>query len=82
MLADRPERKLVLPASAIVREANRDHVFVQAAERTFVLREVTLAGEYGDNRVLAGGLRDGEKIALDGAFHLNTERKKAALKGE
>jgi cobalt-zinc-cadmium efflux system membrane fusion protein len=41
-----------------------------------------LGGEHGDQRVLLDGLKPGEKIALNNAFHLNTERKKAAMQAE
>lgn len=81
-LQDRAVRRLLIPATAVVREANRDQVFVERAADTYVLREVTLGGEFGDKRVLLGGLRPHEKIVLDGAFHLNNERKHLATQGE
>ena len=56
--------------------------FVQTAGDTFELREVELGGEYGDIRVLLSGLRPDEKIVLDGAFHLNNERKRLATQGD
>jgi len=81
-LQDQPRRERVVPSGAVVREGNQEMVFVQTAEREFLLREVTLGGEFGDKRLLAGGLRAGDRIVLDGAFHLNNERKKSALHGE
>jgi membrane fusion protein, heavy metal efflux system len=82
VLRDRPERKQLIPAAAVVRESNRDHVFVRKAADTYVLREVTLGGEFGDKRVLQDGLRADENIVLEGAFHLNNERKRLATQGE
>ena len=82
LLADGAQRQRVVPASAVVREANIDHLFIQHGERTFVLRPVALGGEFGQARVLQDGLRPGEKIVLNGAFHLNNERKRQALQGE
>ncbi len=81
-LEDRAERQRVIPATAVVREGNQDHVFVEMSPDTFVLKPVSLGTEHQDMRVLTGGLRPGEKIALDGAFHLNNERKRASLHGE
>lgn len=82
LLEDRAERLLVIPNTAVVREGNQDHVFVQSAPDTFLLRPVTLGAEVGDKRVLTSTLRDGEKIVTVGAFHLNNERKHLALQGE
>ena len=74
-----PQKKRVVPSAAIVRDENRDYVFVQTAPDTFVLRQVTLAEEYDGVRVLAAGLRPGDKIVVEGAFHLNNERRQRAL---
>lgn len=79
-LADDAARERVIPSSAIVRENNLDHVFVQTSRTTFLLRRVTIGEEFGQDRVLQEGLRPGEKIVLDGAFHLNNERRRRSLK--
>lgn len=81
-LQDAPRRERVVPTAAVVREGNQEMVFVQTAPGAFLLREVSLGGEFGDKRVLTGGLRAGERIVTNGAFHLNNERKKSALHGE
>jgi membrane fusion protein, heavy metal efflux system len=65
----------------VVREGNEEYLFVQVTEDRFLLRKVRLGGEFGSVRVLLEGLQEGEKIVLDGAFHLNNERKRAALQG-
>lgn len=80
-LEDQAQRERVLPATAIVRENDEDHVFVQTAPNKFLLRPVNLGGEYGDKRALISGVNPGEKVVLDGAFHLNNERKRAAIEG-
>lgn len=74
-------KRMVIPLAAVVREDNSEHVFVQKETNTFTLRKVTLGHEAGNNRVSIEGLRDGEKIVTDGAFHLNNERSRRALKG-
>lgn len=79
LLEGPPALRVVVPSAAIVREDNRDHVFVQTAPDAFVLRRVSLGGEQAGARVVNEGLRVGEPIVVDGAFHLNNERKRLAL---
>lgn len=81
LIRSAPQKRLTVPAESVVREENRDYVFVQAAETAFRLREVALGIEHEGRRVVQGGLRDGERIVTDGAFHLNNERKRRALQG-
>lgn len=78
---DATERKITIPSTAVVREENKDYVFIQLEPAKFMLREVSLGAESGDNRVLESGVSPGEKIVLDGAFHLNNQRKQNAIKG-
>ncbi|MFM9972551.1 MAG: efflux RND transporter periplasmic adaptor subunit [Burkholderiales bacterium] len=73
------QSSLVIPTAAIVREDNRDYVFVQSGSATFQLREVKLGIEYEGRRVVQDGLRSSDAIVVDGAFHLNNERKRRAL---
>ncbi len=77
---DQVKRQLI-PATAVVREENQDYVFVQTGDDKFVLRPVTLGAEFDDQRVITDGVNTGEKIVLDGSFHLNNQRKQAALQG-
>jgi cobalt-zinc-cadmium efflux system membrane fusion protein len=81
-LLEGSERRRVLPNQAIVREDNQDSVLVQKGPSTFVLRPVSLGLEFRDVRVLESGIGDKEKIVLQGAFHLNNERKRRAISGE
>jgi membrane fusion protein, heavy metal efflux system len=73
--------KLTVPQTAVVRQENRDYVFIEIAPNKFLLREVVLGEETDDRRVLQSGIREGERIVLDGAFHLNNQRKQNAIKG-
>lgn len=79
LLQGPPSVRPVVPSAAVVREENRDHVFVQTGPTTFVLRRVTLGAEQAGTRVVTDGLAAGEPIVADGAFHLNNERKRLAL---
>lgn len=76
------DRKLTVPNAAVVREDNKDHVFVQIGPQKYILREVTLGEEENDRRVVLSGVTQAERIVTDGAFHLNNQRKQAAIKGE
>jgi len=71
--------RIVVPADAVVRENNADHVFVETAERTYRLTPVRLGPESGGQRPVLDGLKAGERIVAAGAFHLNNERKRKEL---
>jgi membrane fusion protein, heavy metal efflux system len=81
-VSEEAERESVVPATAIVRENNQDHIFVQQAANRFQMRRVTIGAEFGSDRVLEEGLQPGEKIVLDGAFHLNNQRRLLAVQGK
>lgn len=71
--------KLAIPASAVIRENDRNYVFVQNNPNTFRLREIELGHKDGQLINVLSGVSQGETIVSDGAFHLNSERKKKEL---
>lgn len=75
------QRRLVVPAAAVVREGDRDHVFVQLDQQRFQLRRVVLGQESAGFVPVLEGLKAGERIVGGGAFHLNNERKRKELEG-
>ena len=75
------QRRLVVPAAAVVREGDRDHVFVQLDPQRFQLRRVVLGQESAGFVPVLEGLKAGERIVGGGAFHLNNERKRKELEG-
>jgi cobalt-zinc-cadmium efflux system membrane fusion protein len=79
LISGKPQKRQVVPAAAIVREENRDFLFVQTGSHAYQLRPVSVGAEHEGRRVLLDGLREGEKIVVEGAFHLNNERKRRAL---
>jgi len=86
LIAGKPVERPVVPAAAVIREANADHVFVALGEangqpQQFRLTPVTLGPEYEDSRPVIKGLKAGDRIVVDGAFHLNNERKRKELEG-
>ena len=77
----KPEKGLTIPTTAVVREENKDHVFVQMAPNEYLLRDVELGDEVSDRRVVVNGISANETIVLDGAFHLNNKRHQDQIKG-
>jgi len=71
--------KLAIPISSVVRENDRKYVLVQNTPKTFRLREVELGMRDGNLISILSGLSEGETVVTDGAFHLNSERKKKEL---
>ena len=82
LLKENTERRTVVPIAAVVREENSEHLFVQRAPGTFVLRPVSLGEEFEGRRVLLEGVKPGEQIVTAGAFHLNNERRRRAQRGQ
>lgn len=81
LIEAKPVERLVVPAAAVVRENDEDHVFVAVGDGSFRLTKVTLAPETGGRRPVISGLKPGDKVVIDGAFHLNNERKRKELEG-
>ncbi|HEY0263746.1 MAG TPA: efflux RND transporter periplasmic adaptor subunit [Granulicella sp.] len=75
------DRKLTVPNTAVVREENKDYVFVRTGDQRYVLREVQLGDEENDRRIVLSGVQQDETIVTDGAFHLNNQRRQNAIKG-
>ena len=81
LIEARPVDRLVVPAGAVVRENDEDHVFVAEGDAGFRLLKVKLGPEQRGVRVVLGGLKGGEKLVVDGAFHLNNERNRKEMEG-
>jgi cobalt-zinc-cadmium efflux system membrane fusion protein len=73
------QEALALPAQAVVRENDRDHVFVRTAQLRFKLTPVDLGPAQDAMRPVLKGLTQGTEVVTEGAFHLNNERKRAEL---
>ena len=76
-----PQKNLLVKAAAIVREENKDYVFVQLDAAHFQLRQVILGSEREGYITVQSGLKVGDIVVSDGAFHLNNERKRKELEG-
>ena len=73
--------QIIVPAAAVVREDNNEFVFVQIAPSQYRLTPVVLGAETGGVRPVQSGLKEGEVVVVEGAFHLNNERKRKELEG-
>jgi membrane fusion protein, heavy metal efflux system len=80
-MRDEPQVKTLIPQTALVREEGGEFVFVSDKKTSFRLTKVTLGEEFNGRRVLLDGLAPGAEIVLDGAFHLNNERRRELTQG-
>jgi len=76
LIESQPMEKLVVPVNAVFREDNQDHVFIRQDDNRYRMIPVKLGAEGQGYRPVIAGLHDGQEIAIDGAYHLNTERKR------
>lgn len=74
-------RALVVPKSAIVTEDRKSFVFVKV-DGKFEKREVELGSSTTASTAVLSGIKEGEQVAVKGAFVLQSESKKDELKGE
>jgi membrane fusion protein, heavy metal efflux system len=65
----------VVPAAAVVRENDADHLFVETSPGVVRLTRVTLGSDKAGVRAVLDKL-PGNRIVTQGAFHLNNERLK------
>ncbi|GAB7561983.1 efflux RND transporter periplasmic adaptor subunit [Methylobacillus methanolivorans] len=79
LVQSKPTAQLAVPRRAVVRENDKDYVYVEIAPNKFRLREVELGNEYNEMAAVVSGLEEGETIIIEGAFHVNNERKRKEL---
>lgn len=68
-----------MPKKAVVREANRDYVFLAQSNNRFLRVPVELGPEVANMRPVLKRITIDQKIVVDNAFELNNERKLAVL---
>lgn len=77
MLIDgRSSARTVVPAAAVIRDNDQDHLFVETAPSRYTLRRVRLGVEKDGVRPVLEALPAGTRIVSEGSFHLNNERQK------
>lgn len=78
-ITDPQHKTLVVPEAAVVRELNQDYVFLAQGDDRFERVPVELGPEVADFRPVLSGLTDDQRIVIEGAYHLDSERKLAEL---
>ena len=79
LIQSAPIKRVVVPVTAVVRQDDADHVFVEQSDRRFRLTPVKLAAEQNGQRVVLEGLMPGMRIVSEGAFHVNNHRNLAEM---
>ena len=79
LVQSKPIPKLSVPVKSIVRQNDKNYVFVQISANKYRLREVIVGDDYDGMLAIVSGVEEGETIVADGAFHLNNERKRKEL---
>jgi cobalt-zinc-cadmium efflux system membrane fusion protein len=72
---------LAVPISALARIDERDYLFVSEDEGVFERREVRLGRRWSEWAEVLGGVEEGEKVVVAGAFALKSELLKGGLEG-
>jgi cobalt-zinc-cadmium efflux system membrane fusion protein len=76
LISGKPTDRVVVPATAVVREDGYDHVFIALGDNQYKLTVVKLGPETNGVRPVISGIEPGVQIVTQQAYHLNTERKK------
>ncbi len=73
LLHDPGNKKIVVPARAVLSDTQPPRVVVAAADNKYVLRKVEVGPELAGRVRILSGLKAGEKIVADGAIFLKQE---------
>jgi cobalt-zinc-cadmium efflux system membrane fusion protein len=79
LVQSKPVSRLSVPVQAIVRENDKDHVFIQIAPNKYRLREVVIGDDFQGMVAVLNGIEADEIVVSEGAFHVNNERKRKEL---
>jgi len=70
---------IVIPSSAVQRTEGKPVVFVQLPDGSFTKRDLELGRQIGDRVEVKAGLKEGDRVAITGAFTLKSELLKEGL---
>jgi len=66
LMTNPKEKAIVVPYSALLEEQGKYFVYVEIAGESFVKRQVTIAGNDGNNAEISSGLEPGERVVTKG----------------
>jgi len=76
------ERLIAVPEEAVYFDGTKSYVFIQTAPDKFTRREIVAGRTFGNRLEITSGLKEGETVAVKGAFILKSELKKGELVDE
>ena len=76
------EKAILLPEEAVFLDGSRNYVFIQTAPEKFEIREIAVGRTLGNRLEVIRGLKQGDPVAVKGAFILKSELKKGELVDE
>jgi len=76
------ERLIAVPEEAVVLDGTKRYVFIQTAPDKFQRRDIEAGRTLGNRLEVTLGLKEGETVAVKGAFILKSELKKGELVDE
>jgi cobalt-zinc-cadmium efflux system membrane fusion protein len=76
------ERLITVPEEAVFLDGSKNYVFIQIAPDKFEMREIAVGRTMGKRLEVIRGLKQGEPVAVTGAFILKSELKKGELVDE
>jgi len=76
------ERLIAVPEEAVLIDGTKSYVFMQTAPDKFSMREIAAGRTLGSRLEVTSGLKEGDAVAVKGAFILKSELKKGELVDE
>jgi cobalt-zinc-cadmium efflux system membrane fusion protein len=76
------ERIIAVPEEAVIIDGTKRYVFIQTAPTQFKSREIEAGRTLGGRLEVTAGLKEGEMVAVKGAFILKSELKKGEIVDE
>jgi membrane fusion protein, heavy metal efflux system len=73
---------IMIPEEAVFLDGSKNYVFIQTAPEKFEMREIAAGRTLGKRLEVIRGLKQGEPVAVKGAFILKSELKKGELVDE
>lgn len=76
------EQLIAVPEEAVLIDGTKRYVFIQTAPDKFKRRDIEAGRTFGNRLEVTSGLKEGETVAVKGAFILKSELKKGELVDE